>query len=193
MNKPRSRISVISVIKFWSSSPPSWYSRSSVLCGGKNKLFNWSFEGFWLSVNFLKIRKFVYVWKYWLSAILVLQIRHFWWLQFAWLYARSRFIHISAYNQKLYIAYKLEIWNSEFCRGIWNTCRRLIPWWNLSNIFVLKHFVWDVLHKESFSSFLFTIYVLKSVFCWVISVWVDRDRCERIKVETQRKISETRS
>ena len=28
---------VISVIKLWSSSPPSWYSRSSVLCEGKNK------------------------------------------------------------------------------------------------------------------------------------------------------------
>ena len=40
MNKPGSRIAVISVIKFWSSSPPSWYSRSSVLCGCiKNKLF----------------------------------------------------------------------------------------------------------------------------------------------------------
>ena len=38
MNKPGSRIAVISVIKFWSSSPPSWYSRSSVLCGRKNKL-----------------------------------------------------------------------------------------------------------------------------------------------------------
>ena len=94
MNKPRSRISVISVIKFWSSSPPSWYSRSSVLCGGKDKLFNWSFEGFWLSVNFLKVRKFVYVLE-------MLIVRHpgtpnssFRWLQFASLDARSRFIHI---------------------------------------------------------------------------------------------------
>ena len=33
-------------------------------------------------------------WKCRLSAILVLQIRHFRWLQFASLYARSRFIHI---------------------------------------------------------------------------------------------------
>ena len=30
-------------------------------------------------------------------------------------------------------------WNSEFCLGIWNTCQRLIPWWNLSKFFVLKH------------------------------------------------------
>ena len=32
--------------------------------------------------------------KCWLPAILVLQIRHFRWLQFASLYARSRFIYI---------------------------------------------------------------------------------------------------
>ena len=92
MNKPGSRIAVISVIKFWSSSPPSWYSRSSVLCGGKNKLltrvstfrkFPWNKE-FCLEMY----------WKCWLSAILVLQIRHFRWLQFASLDARSRFIHI---------------------------------------------------------------------------------------------------
>ena len=107
-------------------------------------------------------------------------------------------VKIETYNQKLYIAYKLELWNSEiwnskFCKGIRNTCRRLIPWWNLSKIFVLKHFAWDVLHKESFSTFLFTICVLKSVFCWDISVPIDRDQCEKIKVETQRKMSETRS
>ena len=56
--------------------------------------------------------------------------------------------------------------------------------------FRFKTFAWDVLHKESFSPFLFTIRMLKSVFCWDISVEHEFDRREKIKVETQRKMSE---
>ena len=36
---------------------------------------------------------------------------------------------------------------------------------NLSKFVVLKHFGWDILHKECSAPFLFTIYMLKSVFC----------------------------
>ena len=36
---------------------------------------------------------------------------------------------------------------------------------NLTKFVVLKHFGLDGLHKETSAPFLFTIYVLKSVFC----------------------------
>ena len=65
--------------------------------------------------------------------------------------------------------------NSECGWRIWNTCWRLIPWWNVSKFVVLKHFGRNFLPKESSALFLFTIYMLKSVFCWDISVsktWV---------------------
>ena len=35
----------------------------------------------------------------------------------------------------------------------------------LSKFVVLKHFRWDILHKECSAPFLLTIYMLKSVFC----------------------------
>ena len=35
----------------------------------------------------------------------------------------------------------------------------------LSKFVVLKHFGWDILHQECSAPFLFTIYMLKSVFC----------------------------
>ena len=41
---------------------------------------------------------------------------------------------------------------------------------NLSKFVVLKHFGWNILHKESPTPFLFTICMLRSVFCKVISV-----------------------
>ena len=41
--------------------------------------------------------------------------------------------------------------------------------WNLSKFVILKHFEWDVLHKESSALFLFSIYMFKSVFCRDIS------------------------
>ena len=92
MNKPGSRISVISAIKFWSSSPPSWYSRSSVLCGRKSKLL----------IRVLTFSKFPWNKEVCLCIknadcppSLVLQIRHFRWLQFVSLDAWSKFIYIS--------------------------------------------------------------------------------------------------
>ena len=88
MNKPGSRIAVISVIKFWSSSPPSWYSKSNVVCGRKNNLLT-------RVLTFRKIRKFVYVLEMLIARHLgTPSSRHFRWLQFVSLYARSRFIHI---------------------------------------------------------------------------------------------------
>ena len=41
---------------------------------------------------------------------------------------------------------------------------------NLSKFVVLKHFGWNILHKESPTPFLFNICMLRSVFCKVISV-----------------------
>ena len=35
----------------------------------------------------------------------------------------------------------------------------------LPKFVVLKHFGWNILHKECPAPFLFTIYMLKSVFC----------------------------
>ena len=63
--------------------------------------------------------------------------------------------------------------NSEFGREIWNTCRRVISWWNLSKFVVSKHLGWDILRKECSTPFYFTIYILKWVFCWDISVEVE--------------------
>ena len=48
---------------------------------------------------------------------------------------------------------------------------------NLSKFVVLNHFELDVLHRESSNPFLFTIYVLKSVFCKDNSVKYGFDRC----------------
>ena len=48
---------------------------------------------------------------------------------------------------------------------------------NLSKFVVLNHFELDVLHRESSNPFLFTIYVLKSVFCKDNSVEYGFDRC----------------
>ena len=36
---------------------------------------------------------------------------------------------------------------------------------NLSKFVVLKHFGCNILHKESSTPFLFTIYMLRSMFC----------------------------
>ena len=63
---------------------------------------------------------------------------------------------------------------------------------NLSQFVVLKRFGLDVLHKESSASFLFTIYILKSVFCKDNSVEYGFDRCFGFYVETQQKKTETR-
>ena len=107
---------------------------------------------------------------------------------------RAGYFHISELQIiKPKIVYNVQNWNSEFWRGIWNTCQRLIPWWSLSKFFVLKRLGWDVLHKESSSPFLFTMCILKSVFCWDISVEHEFDRCQRIEVETQPKMTETHS
>ena len=46
-----------------------------------------------------------------------------------------------------------------------------------SKFVVLKHFGCDVSPKESPASFLFTIYILKSVFCKDNSVEYGFDRC----------------
>ena len=48
---------------------------------------------------------------------------------------------------------------------------------NLSKFVVLKHFGWNVLHKECSAPFLFTIYMLKRVFCKDNSVEYGFDRC----------------
>ena len=48
---------------------------------------------------------------------------------------------------------------------------------NLSKFVVLNHFELDVLHRESSNPFLFTIYILKSVFCKDNSVEYGFDRC----------------
>ena len=84
MNKPRTRISVISAIKFWNSLPPSWDSRSSVFCECKYKLLAKVFT----FCEFLQISNAN-------CPDLVPQIRYFWWLQSASLEAWSRFIHIN--------------------------------------------------------------------------------------------------
>ena len=46
-----------------------------------------------------------------------------------------------------------------------------------SKFVVLKHFGSDVLPKESSASFLFTIYILKSVFCKGNSIEYAFGRC----------------
>ena len=61
-----------------------------------------------------------------------------------------------------------------------------------SKFVVLKHFGCDVSPKESSAPFLFTIYILKSVFCKDNSVEYAFDRCVQFQVETQRQMQETR-
>ena len=63
---------------------------------------------------------------------------------------------------------------------------------NLSKFVVLKPFGLDVLHKESSDPFLFTIYILKSVFCKDNLVEYGFDRYVEFQMETQRKMTETR-
>ena len=53
---------------------------------------------------------------------------------------------------------------------IWSTFRRLTPWRNPSKFVVLKHFGWNVLHKEYTTPFLFTIFMCALCRIWVWSM-----------------------
>ena len=80
------------------------------------------------------------------------------------------------HNQNIvYCVLKFGIWQE-----IWNTFRRVTPWRNPSKFVVLKHFGWNVLHKEYTTPFLFTIFVCvkKCVLCriWVWSMWRNLSR-----------------
>ena len=84
--------------------------------------------------------------------------------------------------------------NSEFGREIWNTCRRVIPWWNLSKFVVSKHLGWDILRKECSTPFYFNYLHVK---VGVLLRYFSRSRMSSIdvykfkwKVETQPKMTE---
>ena len=67
--------------------------------------------------------------------------------------------------------------NSRFGREIWNTHSSMESMGTYQKFVVLNHFELDVLHRESSNPFLFTIYILKSVFCKDNSVEYGFDRC----------------
>ena len=73
-------------------------------------------------------------------------------------------------EKKAGIAHPYETYNQNivyFIFGIWQRNLQHMsktPSWNVAKFVVLKHFGWDVLHKESSAPFLLTLYMLKSVF-----------------------------
>ena len=82
--------------------------------------------------------------------------------------------------------------NSEFGGGIWNTCWRLIPWWNCIKICCFTTFRVGCFVYRIFCFLFVHYYILKSVFCWDISVsrtrvWSMWRNLSGNTVETQRR------